>query len=96
MYEIYAPVVTLVEAKNENIKSGLGQCIAEMVAAQRFNQQQETPIDAIYGAVTTGMIWKFLKLVNQTAFIDLDDYFIKEVDKVLGILSTPLSSVFIE
>jgi hypothetical protein len=96
MYEIYAPVVTLVEAKNENIKSGLGQCIAEMVAAQRFNQQKETPIDTIYGAVTTGMIWKFLKLVNQTAFIDLDDYFIKEVDKVLGILSTPLSSVFIE
>ncbi len=94
MYEIYAPVVTLVEAKNENIKSGLGQCIAEMVAAQRFNQQKETAIDAIYGAVTTGMIWKFIKLVDQTAFIDLDDYFIKEVDKVLGILSTPLSSVF--
>lgn len=91
MYEIYAPVVTLVEAKNENIKSGLGQCIAEMVAAQRFNQQKETPIDVIYGAVTTGMIWKFLKLVNQTAFIDLDDYFIKEIAQVLGILSTPLS-----
>ena len=91
MYEIYAPVVTLVEAKNENIKSGLGQCIAEMIAAQRFNQQRETPIDVIYGAVTTGMIWKFLKLVNQTAFIDLSDYFIKEVDKILGILSIPLS-----
>lgn len=91
MYEIYAPVVTLVEAKNENIKSGLGQCIAEMVAAQRFNQQKEISIDAIYGAVTTGMIWKFLKLVNQTAFIDLSDYFIKEIDKILGILSVPLS-----
>ena len=90
MYEIRSPVVTLVEAKNENIKSGLGQCIAEMVAAQRFNQQQETPIDAIYGAVTTGMIWKFLKLTNQTAFIDLNDYFIKEIDKILGILSNPL------
>lgn len=91
MYEIRSPVVTLVEAKNENIKSGLGQCIAEMVAAQRYNQQQETSIDAIYGAVTTGMIWKFLKLTNQTAFIDLNDYFIKEIDKILGILSNPLS-----
>jgi hypothetical protein len=91
MYEIYAPVVTLVEAKNENIKSGLGQCIAEMVAAQRFNQQKETSIDTIYGAVTTGMIWKFLKLVNQTVFIDLNDYFIKEIDKILGVLSAPLS-----
>jgi len=91
MYEIYAPVVTLVEAKNENIKSGLGQCIAEMVAAQRFNQQKEITIDTIYGVVTTGMIWKFLKLVNQTAFIDLNDYFIKEVNQILGILSTSLS-----
>ena len=90
MYEIYAPVVTLVEAKNENIKSGLGQCLAEMVAAQRFNQQNETPIDAIYGAVTTGMIWKSLKLVNQTAFVDLNDYFIKEINKILGILSIPI------
>jgi hypothetical protein len=90
MYEIYAPVVTLVEAKNENIKSGLGQCIAEMVAAQRFNQQKETPIDTIYGAVTTGMVWKFLKLVNQTVFIDLNDYFVKEISQILGILSAPL------
>jgi hypothetical protein len=90
MYEIYAPVVTLVEAKNENIKSGLGQCIAEMVAAQRFNQQKETPIDTIYGAVTTGMVWKFLQLVNQTVFIDLNDYFVKEISQILGILSAPL------
>lgn len=45
MYEISAPVITLVEAKNENIKGGLGQCIAEMIAAKRFNQQQDNKID---------------------------------------------------
>ncbi|EGJ32766.1 MULTISPECIES: hypothetical protein [Moorena] len=33
------PVITIVEAKNENIISGLGQCIAEMYAAQLFNQE---------------------------------------------------------
>ncbi len=91
IYEIYAPVVTLVEAKNENIKAGLGQCIAEMVAAQRFNQKQENQIDTIYGAVTTGTIWKFLKLVGQMVFIDLSEYYIKEINKILGILSTPFS-----
>jgi hypothetical protein len=36
---IRAPVITLVEAKNENIKAGLGQCVAEMIAAQLFNQR---------------------------------------------------------
>ena len=34
---VEAPVLSVVEAKNDNIKSGLGQCIAEMVAAQLFN-----------------------------------------------------------
>lgn len=31
--EITAPVIIVVEAKKENLNSGLGQCIAEMVAA---------------------------------------------------------------
>ena len=35
-----APVVVVVEAKNENMKQGIIQCIAEMVAAQQFNQQR--------------------------------------------------------
>ncbi len=89
MYEIQSPVVTLVEAKNENLKGGLGQCIAEMVAAQRFNQQQGNEIDNIYGAVTTGTAWKFMKLVDKLVFIDLSDYYIKEVDRILGILAFP-------
>ncbi|MCU0543691.1 MAG: hypothetical protein MUE44_16170 [Oscillatoriaceae cyanobacterium Prado104] len=89
-YEIRSPVVTLVEAKNENIKSGLGPCIAEMLGAQKFNQQQNDEIETIYGCVTTGNAWKFLKLVYRTVFIDLSDYYIKEVDKILGILAKPL------
>lgn len=95
LYEIRRPVVTLVEAKNENIKGGLGQCIAEMVAAQRFNQQQGEELDPIYGAVTTGTIWKFLRLVNYTIFIDIGDYYIKEIDKILGILAEPFAKILL-
>ena len=47
-----APVVTLVEAKNENINNGLVQCVAEMYAAQLFNQREQNSIIAIYGAVS--------------------------------------------
>ena len=83
------PVITLVEAKNENIKSGLGQCIAEMVAAQLFNQRNGEAIDSIYGAVTMGTDWKFLKLVDKTVWIDKRDYFINEVIQILGILTMP-------
>ncbi|GGA36301.1 hypothetical protein [Okeania sp. KiyG1] len=52
--EVTAPVMTIVEAKNDNIKSGLAQCIAEMVAAQLFNRQKKNQIYCIYGIVTTG------------------------------------------
>jgi len=85
-YEIRTPVITLVEAKNESIKSGLGQCIAEMVAAQLFNQRNGEEIESIYGAVTTGTDWKFLKLIDKAIWIDKRDYFINEVSQILGIL----------
>jgi len=88
-YEIRTPVVTLVEAKNESIKSGLGQCIAEMVAAQLFNQRNGEAIESIYGAVTMGTDWKFLKLSDKTVWIDKRDYFINEVSQILGILTMP-------
>jgi hypothetical protein len=95
-YEIRTPVITLVEAKNESIKSGLGQCIAEMVAAQLFNQRNGEAIASIYGAVTTGTDWKFLKLIDKTVWIDKRDYFINEVSQILGILTMPFKAVQLE
>jgi hypothetical protein len=93
IYEIRTPVITLVEAKNENIKAGLGQCIAEMVAAQLFNQRQKNAIECIYGAITTGTDWKFLMLKDKNLLIDTRDYYIIEIDKILGILSNPFKEL---
>jgi hypothetical protein len=89
-YYINRPVITIVEAKNENIKAGLGQCIATMLAADLFNQQENTSEEIIYGAVTTGTDWKFLKLAGSRVHIDQSDYYIKEIDKILGILASTL------
>ncbi|MFN6513877.1 MAG: hypothetical protein RMY29_005185 [Nostoc sp. CreGUA01] len=86
-----APVITVVEAKKENINAGLGQCAVEMIAAQIFNQQAATEIKTIYGAVTTGSIWQFLKLEEQTLTIDLSEYYLKDVNKILGILASAIS-----
>lgn len=83
---IQAPVVTIVEAKNDNIQSGLGQCIAEMIAAKLFNQRKENKIEIIYGVVTTGSVWKFMRLIEQRIEVDLDEYFIQDIGKILGIL----------
>ena len=59
---IEAPVVSVVEAKNDSLKSGLGQCMAEMVAASLFNKQKRRELPRVYGVVTTGSLWKFLQL----------------------------------
>lgn len=84
--EVSTPVLTLVEAKNNDIKSGLGQCSAQMVGAQRFNEsQQKKPI--VYGAVTTGAAWRFLRLQGSQLEIDLTEYFVPtQIATVLGIL----------
>ncbi|MDJ0553243.1 MAG: hypothetical protein QNJ68_02125 [Microcoleaceae cyanobacterium MO_207.B10] len=89
---IKAPVVTLVEAKNDNIQTGLPQCIAEMIAAQLFNQQRNNQITEIYGTVTTGTNWKFIKLSNQIIEVDLNDYFIDNIGKIIGILKFCINS----
>lgn len=86
LFFISAPVVAIVEAKNENMKAGLGQCTATMVAAQLFNAREGTGLTTIYGAVTTGNVWKFLTLEGNTLCIDLPEYHIERVSKILGVL----------
>jgi hypothetical protein len=83
------PVLAVVEAKREDIIGGLGQCVAAMVAAQVFNARRDGKkniISAIYGAVTTGTIWRFLKLEGRNAMIDPPEYYLAQVGKILGIL----------
>ncbi len=87
---IDAPVIALVEAKNENIMAGLGQCIAEMVAAQQFNLQESNVTPVIYGIVTSGTVWKFLKLEQSQVFIDIEEYYIKDINIILAIILSML------
>ena len=84
--EIEAPVVVVGEAKRDNLNEGLGQCIAEMVAAQIFNQDNQMNITTIYGSVSNGTQWRFLKLEGLTVTIDLMDYSLPPVDQILGFL----------
>lgn len=83
---IDTPLVTIVEAKNENIISGIGQCIAEMYAARLYNEQEDIHLPCIYGAVTSGDEWKFLKLSGDTAYIDKPSYYLSDIQKIIGIL----------
>ncbi len=84
--ELDTPIITIVEAKNDNIKNGYAQCISEMYAASLYNTEKKHPLESIYGVVTTGSLWNFLKLHEQTAFIDRDEYHISNIGVILNIL----------
>ena len=92
--DITAPIVTIVEAKNDNLKNGIGQCMAEMVAAQIFNNRAENDPEGnadktIYGVVTTGTSWLFMNMIGSHIQVDDREYFINEVDQLLGVLMLP-------
>lgn len=85
-YLVEAPVVMVVEAKKGELDIGLGQCIAEMVAAQLFNEAQGKAIPIIYGSVTSGRLWQFLQIEGKQVTIDVNEYQIIPVERILGIL----------
>ncbi len=88
---IQAPLFCLVEAKNNtpDDENGIAQCIAEMYAAQIFNQQQEnSTIKIVYGAVTNGYEWVMMRLEDKNATIELDTrYSVMDLPRLLGILN---------
>ncbi len=87
-YLLQAPIIALVEAKRDDFLSGIGQCTAEMLAAQRFNAKKGNDIPTVYGVSTTGLAWKFMKLMERHLYIDVASYTIRECDKILGILAS--------
>lgn len=61
-----APLVTVLEAKRGDIELGLGQCVAQMVGARLFNEQAGCAPRPVFGVVTTGESWQFLRLEGPT------------------------------
>ena len=83
---ITAPVLAVVEGKNESIPGGQGQCVAEMVAAQRFNRRAKNDVETVFGVVTTGTNWRFHRLRGTEVAVDTREYLVSEVDQIVGIL----------
>ena len=81
-----APVMMIVEAKHENLKAGLGQCAAAMVAARIFNEREGDGPTTIHGVVTSGTAWWFLRLESNQLVVDRQEYALEPVGRILAIL----------
>ncbi len=90
--ELIAPICCLVEAKNRTLEEGFAQCTAEMYAAILFNEQAQQPTPFMYGCVTNGYEWCFLKLANQIVQIDAKRFFLNELANILGIFQIIIDS----
>jgi hypothetical protein len=82
---IEIPIICLVECENDNLMSGTGQCVAQMLGAQIVNERDGNRLLYIYGCVTTGNDWKFLKMQQKTIYTDITTYYLKDVGQILGI-----------
>jgi len=87
---LQAPLMMIVEAKKNDVEGGIWQCIAQMVGARVFNERTGRSIDEVFGCVTNGEAWQFLRLIGPHAAIDRRRYYI---DNVGGILAALLATL---
>ena len=85
-YYLRSPLAAVVEAKREDLIAGLGQCAAAMIGMRIFNERDGTPFPALYGCVSSGTNWRFLRLEGDVLFIDRREYYIAEAAILIGIL----------
>jgi hypothetical protein len=78
------PYLIVVEAKKDNFSQGWGQCLAELVAAQKLNNE---PQRCVFGMVSNGEVWEFGKLEADRFTKHLEVYTIKELDNLSGAIN---------
>lgn len=82
---LHTPIVTIVEAKKNDVEGGLGQCAAQMVGARLMNQRENPARTDVFGCVTTGEAWQFLQLHEAEILLDRQRYYIDNIGGILAI-----------
>src|SRR5262249_15345457 len=82
-FVLQAPLLMVLEAKKNDIEVGLGQCGAQLLGAKLYNDKDGKPAPGLFGCVTTGEFWQFLKLEGDVLTIHPERFSLKELGKVL-------------
>ncbi len=75
------PYFVLIEAKQDNFDGGWAQCLAEMIAAQRLNENSE---QTVFGITSNGKLWEFGKLEVNLFTRNQHFYSIQELDRLFA------------
>lgn len=84
-FDINTPIITIVEAKKNDVEIGIPQCAAQMIGAKVYNEDYGNKLERIYGCVTTADDWIFLMLENDLLTIDLNKYYLGNMEELLGV-----------
>ena len=76
-----SPLILLVEAKKNDFEQGWGQCLAELVAAQKINDDTAFPV---FGIVTDGTLWQFGRLIGDTFTQNRTDFALANLPTLFG------------
>ncbi|OLT59262.1 hypothetical protein [Moorena bouillonii] len=77
------PLVIILEAKKNDFQQGWGQCLAELVASQKINQDVQRPV---YGIVTDGNLWQFGRLKRDIFTQNIENFTIDKLSRLYGAL----------
>lgn len=83
-FNINYPIFQLLEAKKNDTDVGVAQCAAQMIGARVFNANKGVKLDTVYGCVTTGKEWLFMRLEDRI-YIDKKTYSIENIEVLLGV-----------
>ncbi len=78
------PLVIVAEAKKNDFEQGWGQCLAELIAAQKINADAGF---AVYGVVTDGKLWEFGKLREDVFTKNIESYTVDHLAHLFGALN---------
>ena len=84
------PLIILVEAKKNDFEQGWGQCLAELVAAQKIKNDSDFPV---YGVVTDGKLWEFGQLVGDTFIQNRTNFTIDNLPILFGAMNFVFGSI---
>jgi len=90
-FDINYPIIQIVEAKKNDVELGVPQCAAQLIGAKIYNEKKGVQLDKIYGCVTTGNDWLFMKLEGDCIKINTKLHYLIEIDNILGIFQSIIS-----
>ncbi len=86
------PLLGVVEAKKNDFEVGWAQCLAELVAIQKINADDETPV---FGIVTDGERWQFGKFEKNLLTRHASSFIIDDLPELFGALHYVFQSISI-